>query len=288
MEFSLFLIVLAIVVSLLVLALNALLEAAGKRKTVRFGLLVLPVAIFFWNPVAAALTAAVLVLFLAGKDTALFRKHRTAVLTVFFLLFLAGMSLAYFKSIVQVWIDIDNLVINYVTPVSLLKNSRFAEVFFVAQYFRFLYPVLLSVVLFFLFDRSLSGHGESYWHRFFRKFDHRAVYPMMVLWTVYFVLDRLKSAGPLARLKDQGLWLNLALETAVYFAMLYAVYGALTVMTAFRRWKVRPAWSLGALFVIVVISGPVFLFTLTFLMGIGVSDIWMHYNKKKFKKAFSK
>lgn len=283
MEFSLFLVLLALSGSVLVLMMNGILEAAEKWKVVRYGSLILPAAVFFFSQSTAVLLLIVLLMFLAGKDTKLLNDKRTMVLTLFFLALLAGLSLIYYRQIVQIWIAINDLIIKALVPVPLLRNSRLVDVFFVAQYFRFLYPVLFCVMLFFLFDRILSGNPRSYWHRFFRKFDHRIAYPMTFFWALYFVLDWAKPMWP-----TPGVWLNLALEAAVYFSMLYAVYGTLTVMIALRKIRVPLFWSMTVLLLIVVVSGPVFLFTLTFLMGIGVSDIWMHYNKKRLKKIFSK
>lgn len=235
------------------------------------------------------ITAGFWVLFLTGG--ALIRlfvrnkggKRRVPDLTVMFevaaAILLIAVVLWYAPRANSIWSGLTRIVLQFLDSSEQLKLTRFAEVSYVAQYFRQFYPAVLAVLITLLVQAQIGCKNGSFWYRYLRKLSHWKVVPVIFFWIASLVsvnynrYDQTAFIGPLLQ------------NMALYFSLLYSVAGFLILVFGLKKRRIPYPLSVMLMYLLLVVSGKYFLFTLVLFMGIGISDIWMSYSKRKFKAA---
>ncbi|OHD54480.1 MAG: hypothetical protein A2Y33_04755 [Spirochaetes bacterium GWF1_51_8] len=254
---------------------------------------VIKVPAIMWT--AAVICAGVTVLFPAGgivlalflflplwiARIGIFKKFDGFVYQVPFLAALMIFALYYIPYTGAIWYEAEQWVTVVLDGAGLLEGYAFIDVYGVLRFFRSVYPALLVFLLFLAYYSGIEGgkYKNSLWYRYFRNFDHLQIFPMMAVFVLlgagYALTFWTGEITPL--MSDIGFWM---LNAALFFAMPYVMYGILIILFGLRKKGLSLMFGMIGLFFLFLISGPVFVFTLIFLMGIGISDIWMGYNTR--------
>ncbi|NPV01459.1 MAG: hypothetical protein HPY53_08765 [Brevinematales bacterium] len=242
---------------------------------------ILSAGLLFFFPAAGAVVVIFLSMPLWIEKLALFRRFDGLVYQVPFLVIMLMFSVFYIPETSRIWYAADNAITGILSSFSLLDGYGFIDVYYVLRFFRNIYPALFAFILFLAYYAGTEGgkYRHGLWYRYLRKFDHRQVWPVLGLLAMlgggYILMFSLNEINPV--MNDIGIWM---FNTSLFFAMPYILYGCLTLIYGLRRAGVPGMISLMGLFLLFLISGPVFIFTLIFLMGIGISDIWMNYHAR--------
>lgn len=277
MEFSFFLVVLSI---LLVVLFNIGKYAIVLSKKLRLILIAflliggLFAFVSLW--VGLSISTFFLLTFLI-KDKAFFRKPLAFWANLLFAPIILFLLLAYLPNVSTIWNSISGYILQILGHYSLLQEHEFINVYQVIQFFRYYYPAIVVGVIYYGFCKAVNYQkwDMTFGYRYVKKFDHRQVFLTVISTIAYFVAVVVKAPFVIR---------VALLNFAIFFAIPYAVYGFLTLLYALKR-KVNLSYTLGMIlmYLILIISGRAFIFTLILAVGIGISDIWMNYHKRVIK-----
>jgi hypothetical protein len=184
----------------------------------------------------------------------------------------------YLPRVPLIWEKIGEIVKNSLAGLGLLKSYRFIDVYYLAEDFRFVYPVWLVGLLTTAFLYSVSGWKKSsFWYRFLKNFDHRLIAAPVLLWTVFFIENYFYPQW------IEWDWEMGLLNLCLFYSYFYVLYGFLTLFYGMRRRRFSQFFALAILYLALLLSGKFFSFPLIILMGVGISDIWMHYRRSQKK-----
>lgn len=166
----------------------------------------------------------------------------------------------------------------------------FIELVAVVRFFGYYYPVYPAVIaatlhLAFRYGIRDQKQHQSFWYRFTKVYDHRQIFFTIggfVLLTLVYLL----CAGSLREvLSSEGCLLlkDVVLNVAVFFALPYIFFGVMSIIYGLRRLKLPYFLCWVILYFFIIFSGPVFIFTLILIMGLGMTDIWMNYHKRQIR-----
>lgn len=272
MEFSLFLAAFSLVLLGIFWVFNYVLRLAFRSDVALYALLSGAVAATVFSKFLGAALLLVLIIVLLAKKVPFFRRDGGAVW--FDLIFIASMGCliaAYFPWAPVIWEDkLPGFLLKYI------EGSRLFDGFMVSRFFRYYYPAVVTAILnlSLLYAAKEKSNRYSFWYRLLRNFDHRQI--------VLLVAGGL-AAGMSYLFKWNDTAKAVLMNLFLFTTWPYVYYGFSTLVYGIRRLKVSYFLSIVILFLFVVISGPIFIFTLILVMGIGITDIWMNYNKRKIK-----
>ncbi len=272
MEFSLFLVIFSIALLILFWVSYFIMKLTYRSDVMLYAMTAIAVAatVFFkWWGAALLL---LMILELLAKKVPFFKQDNRAIkYGLFFLAIMGCLLAAYLPWVNVLWEDkIAGWVMRYI------GSSKFVDVFMVGRFFRFYYPAAVAGILHlaFRYAKKEKENHYTFWYRFLRSFDHRQV---------FMLLAGIASAGLAYLLQWNAMVQVILVNFLLFVSWPYVYYGFATMIYGIRRLKISYFLSIAILFLFIVISGPIFIFTLILIMGIGVSDIWMNYHKRKIK-----
>ncbi len=281
MEFSFFWILLSLSGYAAFYCGQFLLKPVLKKKEVLYLLLFLSAGVIFFIPVLGAVLLVNFTAVFLFRHVLRNKKRLYTGLLVFFLIILVVFCLFYLPRADKIWMILNEKITIWIKPV-LAFMFRFMEVFYVAEYFRYIYPPVLTAgaALFFYF--TLDKHPKSFLGRFLGRFDHKLVFALIGFWIVFgvfeFLIDFYKIKTGYLFFIETGI-----LNICLYFSFFYMIYGFLLLLYFLKKKGVLYLISFPVIIGSLIISGGFILYLLILLLGIGVSDIWMDYTKKRIK-----
>lgn len=236
---------------------------------IMLGLSVAATVFFKWWGAAFLL---LFVLELLAKKTVFFRQEKRAIKYGLVFLAILGMFLAaYLPHVPVLWeVTLPGFFMKTI------EGTKFFDVFMVGRFFRYYYPAAIAGILHlaFRYAKKEKENHYTFWYRFLRSFDHRQI---------FILLAGALAAGLGYLLKFDAFVQAVIMNVFLFGCWPYVYYGFATMIYGIRRLKISYLLSIAILFLFIVISGPIFIFTLILIMGIGISDIWMNYHKRKIK-----
>jgi hypothetical protein len=187
-------------------------------------------------------------------------------------------SLYYLTRLDLIWGNISELVFSVYNSSEIFRNSRALEVYTAVKVFNSVYPSILLFIVAVWLLYWMDRNRRSFWYRFLHQFDHRQVIPATLLWTLTGIINQFHWKP--GNWNIEGYLLNLS----IFFSAFYVLFGFLTLVYGLKKSGWNDTVAIVLIYLIIVVSGEYFPFTLTLILGIGVSDIWMNYRKRKFKK----
>lgn len=184
----------------------------------------------------------------------------------------------YIPSADKIWINIKNLF-------SGINNGSFPVVDSIkelARSFRFFYPAGIAAGLALFFMIAADRHSLSFWHRFMIRFSHKQLITLVIFWTAFWIFEVLGdfiAGGIFTSFFIETLGLNICL----YFSVFYIIYGFLIINYLMKRRGIPYSVNSIIIYGAIIISGDFLLYILILLLGVGITDTWMDYTKKKFK-----
>lgn len=76
---------------------------------------------------------------------------------------------------------------------------------------------------------------------------------------------------------------TLLLNCCLYFSFFYVIYGFLIINYLFKKRGIPYTITSVIIYVSMIISGDLIVYFTILLLGIGVTDVWMDYTKRKIK-----
>jgi hypothetical protein len=192
-------------------------------------------------------------------------------------LFFAGLVLicfVYFPSADRIWDGLKR-------PASALP-ARLDFIYPAARFFRFYYPAGLSAAAVIILLAGSDSHRAVFWSRFLARFDHRQLFPLVLFWSAFWIFEILGDVigtGIFASFFVETLLLNCCL----YFSFFYAIYGFLIINYLFKKKGMPYTITSIIIYAAMIISGDFIVYFTILLLGIGVTDVWMDYTKRKIK-----
>ncbi|MGL5254341.1 MAG: hypothetical protein ACRC9L_05055 [Brevinema sp.] len=151
----------------------------------------------------------------------------------------------------------------------IISSPLLKEVWYIAVFFRAVWPALLMAVIGFAVDTS--AHPFSGRYRAMKKFSHTKVVLLLFVLAFYglFVWKFSFSQAEV-----------LLLNILVYIAAWYWRFGYSTILFSLKKGKI--SYTLGALLLFgsIITAGEAFFLPIFLIVGIGISDIWMDYHKR--------
>jgi hypothetical protein len=203
---------------------------------------------------------------------------RLLVLQAVFSCVIILVSIYYLGRLDLIWGSISDKVFSVYNSSEVFRNSRGLEVYTAVKVFNSVYPSALVFIAAVWLLYWLDRNRRTFWYRFLKGFDHKQVIPATLLWTLTGIINQLHWK-PL-NWNIEGVLLNLS----IFFSAFYVLFGFLTLVYGLKKSGWNSTIAAALIYLIIVVSGEFFPFTLTLILGIGVSDIWMNYRNRKFKK----
>jgi hypothetical protein len=279
-EFSFFLILVSIFIALVFLLGKIVFRWANKKRKLLYLLCLLSLALtffFLWTGLFLLLVFSAPLLI---NTNGFFAKRKSSFALLLFAVALIVFIVAYLDNVTDFWGLLTEGFHRFLFALNLRNGYGFMRAFEVIRYFRYYYPSLITGVLWLSFctGANLSEKRYTFWYRYLKFFDHRIVIFILIA-TGSMILSYVLNAP----LQTQAALLNLCL----LFAVPYVIFGYLTLIYGFKK-KFKLPYILGAIimYVVVIALGPYFLFPVVFMLGLGISDIWMDYHNRVFRKLF--
>ncbi len=275
MDFSFFLVIITILFYLVFLFGVIVVRQIIKKRIFRYIVFLLPAVLFFCNRIIALFFLILSLIPVLFADFNIFRKHITAFFRIVFAVLLLVFGFLFQKPGVMDLSGIDRLIENLLSLSGFFHNGSFLQIYYISYLFRPIYLSLIFMLLTVIYSFALTAYKRSYWYRYIRKFNHREVLAVVFFWLCYFVLNNIK----LKWLKWE--YIIIILNLAIYFSLYYLMYGFLTLIFSLKKRSIEYFSVIIIIYSLIIFSGQYFLIPLILVMGIGISDIWMYYLKKR-------
>ncbi len=184
-----------------------------------------------------------------------------------------GVNFFYFLKIGEIWEVLNQAAVSFLDAFHIHQGYRFVDVYSIFRFFRNYYPGLFTGVSVFLVLRSRWAFKNpiTCYYRYTKRFSHVLIFPMLLFVLGLALVSTLPETHSLHRY---------FLNFTILFSLPYLLYGGLTVFYGLRRLRKKNRLILILFSSLIVFSGPLFLFILILIIGIGVSDVWMNYNRR--------
>jgi len=196
-------------------------------------------------------------------------------------IFLILIGAVYLSRIDVIWSEIGFKVNGLYQTTDWLKGKRLWDVYLVAQFFRGVYPSFFAVVLLVFFSFIKGRYPLTVLIRFIKGFDHKQIFITLSFWCFYIALEFFLPGGKWYLLK------MVILNCSVFLSAYYFFYGFFILVFMLRKRRLDFSMILILLYSLIVFSGPVFMFPLLIIAGVGISDIWMNYRKNSLRNGFN-
>ncbi len=254
-----------------------------KSRGILYLYLILAIGVFLLNRTAGTVLAVPAIIALVFGDLIKNRKYFYPGIKALSFAGLIGLCYFYLPAADRIWVNFNALFLKAIKP-AMPAAAGLTEVFEVARFLRFLYPAFFAagVTIFILF--IAERHYASFWHRFLLRFNHRQIMTLAVLWTIFGIFEILGDVV------SRGIFSSFIFEAGVlnvclYFSFFYIIYGFLIINHLLKKRGFPVTVTSLSVYGLLIISGGFIVYLLTLLLGIGVSDVWMDYTRKKIKKS---
>jgi hypothetical protein len=257
-------------------------KPALKKKEILYIYFAASIGIYFVSRIAGAALAFSVFVMLASR---IFIRNKYYVYPGLKALFLIGLlcfCFFYLPAADKIWNDLNKIFLKAINHMP--AASSIAEVFKVAVFFRFLYPAFLAagITIFFLY--ITESHRASFWQCFLIRFSHRQILALAVLWTLFGIFE-ISADFINWRIFSSFLFEVAVLNVCLYFSFFYIIYGFLIINHILKKRGFSVTITSLSVYSLLILSGGFVVYLLTLILGIGVSDVWMDYTKKKIKKS---
>lgn len=272
LEFSFFLCLLIALISLYSVFLSWLLRTPSKpgllRKISAVAVLI-PIGLLSWQVAVFFVLLILIVQLPMFKNPArewVFLLSVGVVLTF-------GVGFFYFANLGDIWESLNRAVFSFLDLLHLKQGYRFVDIYSIFRFFRNYYPGFVSALSVFwvLRSRWSRKYSVTCYYRYTKLFSHFLLAPLLLFVIGLILASRLPETHALHRY---------FLNFVIFFSLPYLLYGGLTLFYGLRRIRRNTQLFLVLIYSLIIFSGPLFLFILILVIGVGVSDVWMNYNRR--------
>jgi len=280
-ELSFFFVLITLSVYLSYYSVIFLLKPALKKKGMLYIYLFLSIGLFFLNKTAGVFIGTTVASAILYREIIKKDKFFYAGLKILFFIGLILLCFFYIPAADKIWDYLKGLYTGSIRK-ALPAAASLDLVFIAARFFRFIYPACIAAGAAFFLMITAGRHYASFWNRFLIKFNHKQIILLVVSWTIFWIFEVLGD------FIGNGLFASFFLEIlllncCLYFSSFYIIYGFLIINYLLKKRRVPYTLTTILVYGVIIASGNFILYILLILLGIGITDIWMDYTKKKIK-----